>query len=207
MRRILRLLSCLSVLLAASCLQAPQYRPWSYADLRLLDPADAVSPAADILAVYTRTTPLSVGIRVDLLDISPADNYTVEAYLFDNRDYREAPLVISIPAYGPPRMYWRAGGQAAFRPSVTRNYLLDAITINLNRALIGDRFRVDVFAYSGDSDSPADEACDIRSDSLPPGSRAPLLLEFWDAFPAVTPAQALRRWDGAHTGPPGGVTA
>ena len=28
-------------------------------------------------------------------------------------------------------------------------------------------------------------------------------MSFWDVFPAATPAQALRRWDGAHTGPRG----
>jgi hypothetical protein len=37
---------------------------------------------------------------------------------------------------------------------------------------------------------------------LPPG-QADLLLAFWNSFPAYTPAQALRRWDGAHTGPYG----
>jgi hypothetical protein len=33
--------------------------------------------------------------------------------------------------------------------------------------------------------------------------RAPILVAFWDAFPVTTPAQALRLWDGAHTGPLG----
>ncbi len=30
------------------------------------------------------------------------------------------------------------------------------------------------------------------------------MFAFWDAYPAYTPATALRRWDGAHTGPYGG---
>jgi hypothetical protein len=30
-----------------------------------------------------------------------------------------------------------------------------------------------------------------------------VLLAFWNTVPAYTPAQALRRWDGAHTGPYG----
>ncbi len=32
---------------------------------------------------------------------------------------------------------------------------------------------------------------------------APLFLAFWNTLPASTPAQVLRRWDGAHTGPVG----
>jgi hypothetical protein len=30
-----------------------------------------------------------------------------------------------------------------------------------------------------------------------------LLLAFWDIFPAFSPAQSIRKWDGAHTGPYG----
>ena len=33
---------------------------------------------------------------------------------------------------------------------------------------------------------------------------APILLAFWNTFPATSPAQALRSWNGAHTGPFGG---
>ncbi len=49
----------------------------------------------------------------------------------------------------------------------------------------------------------ADVVHDVRSDAQPPVNRAPVLVAFWDAFPVTTPAQALRRWDGAHTGPLG----
>ena len=42
----------------------------------------------------------------------------------------------------------------------------------------------------------------FRSDALPP-AQAPLVLAFWNTYPAYTPAQSLRRWDGAHTGPYG----
>ena len=50
---------------------------------------------------------------------------------------------------------------------------------------------------------PADEVHNVRSDDQPPGQRAPIIVAFWEAFPVTTPAQALRRWDGAHTGPLG----
>ena len=48
-------------LATASCTAQPVDRPWVYADLRRLDPLDAPAPAADILAVYTRTTDLERG--------------------------------------------------------------------------------------------------------------------------------------------------
>jgi hypothetical protein len=34
-------------------------------------------------------------------------------------------------------------------------------------------------------------------------NRAPVLVAFWDTFQVTTPTLALRRWDGAHTGPLG----
>ncbi len=36
-----------------------------------------------------------------------------------------------------------------------------------------------------------------------PPPPAEVLIAYWNVFPAHTPAQALRRWDGAHTGPLG----
>ncbi len=38
----------------------------------------------------------------------------------------------------------------------------------------------------------------------PPPPPAQVLLAFWDTYPAYTPATALRRWNGAHTGALGG---
>ncbi len=62
---------------------------------------------------------------------------------------------------------------------------------------------MDVSTYTTDPVTLADEVRNVRSDAQPPVNRAPILVAFWDAFPATTPAQALRRWDGAHTGPLG----
>ena len=60
----------LLLVMTASCASSPGDRSWGYADLRALDPLDAPSPSTEILAVYTRTTDLSVDIRVDFLDIN-----------------------------------------------------------------------------------------------------------------------------------------
>ena len=63
-------------------------------------------------------------------------------------------------------------------------------------------FSLQAFLVPSGAEAAFDNLGPLRSDALPPG-RAPILLAFWDTFPAYTPAQALRRWDGAHTGPYG----
>jgi hypothetical protein len=42
----------------------------------------------------------------------------------------------------------------------------------------------------------------ITSEASPPPP-AQVILAFWNTMPAYSPAQAMRRWDGAHTGPAG----
>jgi hypothetical protein len=48
---------------AACSASSPVNRPWVQADLRVLGQKTSASPATDILAVYTRTTDLSVDVR------------------------------------------------------------------------------------------------------------------------------------------------
>ncbi len=88
------------LLATTSCALSPVNRPWVYADLRALGSLDAPSPATDILAVYTRTTDLSVDIRVDLLDINAGDKYSLKLALWDNRDFSQNPLMIDISSTG-----------------------------------------------------------------------------------------------------------
>lgn len=194
------------ILFTTACAVAPEAnRPWAYADLRRLDPPDdAPTHATDILAVYTRTSGYDLQIRLDLLDLTFADNYLVEIHLWDNTHYAQSPLIIQIPAMGANRLIQPAGVDSPLRVRSHRNPSLDTITISLNRIFIGERYHFDIYTYLSPADPPAaDQALDIRSDDPPPLARAPLLLAFTDSFPAYTPAQAMRRWDGAHTGPTG----
>ena len=190
-------------LVIVSCTAHPVDRPWFYADLRRLDTLDASSPATDILAVYTRTTDLSVDIRIDLLDINPADKYTLKMVLWDNRDFSQNPLRIDISSTGMVQTSGMRAGKPTVWPRVIQNRQLDTVIVTLNRFFIGERFHVDISAYAADPAQPEDEVHNIRSDDQPPGQRAPVIVAFWEAFPVTTPAQALRRWDGAHTGPLG----
>ena len=204
MRRFLfLLLTALFLLVTVSCLPQPFTRPWVYADLRWRGPADAPTPATDLLAVYTHSTALTVDIRLDLLDINPGDQYAIRLSLWDNNHFSKTPLVVDISANGAVQTTGFGDGRPVVWPRVIQDYELDTVSISLNRGLIGAEYHFDVSTYIPGSAAAADQALGIRSDGLTPGQRAPLLLEFWNTFPADTPAQALRRWDGAHTGPLG----
>lgn len=203
MKRPILILTLLPLLLAVGCAApATADRPWSYADLRALLPAgDAPTPSADILAVYTRTSGTDLEIRIDLLDVSFTDDTTIDVFLTDDGNFAQHPLAIHIPAQGLAQAVQAGVGNADVQPRVIRDPWLDTVTIRLNRIAIGNRYRFDVYTYTAQSPAPADEARGITSDGAPPETRAALLLAFWDTLPATTPAQALRSWDGAHTGP------
>jgi hypothetical protein len=171
--------------------------------LRALDHKTAASPATDILAVYTRTTDLSVDVRVDLLDINPGDKYTLNISLWDNRDFSKTPLTIAISSTAAVQTSGIQTGKPAIWPRVVQDFQLDTVTVTLNRAFIGERYHLDISSYTTDPLALADEVDNVRSDGPPPQGIAPLLMAFWDVFPATTPTQALRDWDGAHTGPLG----
>ena len=198
------LCSSLLLLATAACSSSsPVNRPWVRADLRALDPPDAAHPAADIVAVYTRTTDLSVDIRVDMLDINPGDTYRLKIALWDNRDFSDTPLTIAISSNGATQTSGIRSGKPDIWPRVIQDFLMDTVTVNINRAFIGDHYRLDVSSYTTQPLVLADEVDNIRSDGAPAPERAPLLMAFWNDFQVTTPAQALRGWDGAHTGPLG----
>jgi len=200
------LLIATCLLLTASCGAAPPLAnpPWAYADLRRLDAAgDTASPATDLLAVYTRLTGYDLQIRLDLLDLTQADDAHYEIRLWDDANYAQTPLTIQIPSQGMIRLVQPPGVSSRMQARLVRDPALDTVTLSLNRYYIGERYAFEIYTYPATSSSPADKALDIRFDNPSPQAQAPLLLAFTDTFPATTPAQALRRWDGAHTGPTG----
>jgi hypothetical protein len=194
----------LLMLLPAACVAPPDERPWVYADLRVIGGLEAPSPATDILAVYTRSTALSVEVRIDLLDINPGEAFGLKIELWDDRDFSQSPLRIDISSTGRIQTSGIRAGRPDILPRVVQDASMDTVTVDLNRTFIGSRYRLDVSSYTSDPSAAADKILNVRSDAQPPAQRAPLLIAFWDTFPATTPAQALRRWDGAHTGPLGG---
>jgi hypothetical protein len=189
-------LSCL-LLTALGCQPSITRRAWEVADLRLLDPLDASSPSTDLLAVYVRSRGSDLEIRLDLLDLPLVPDYDLSLRLVTPT----GEITILLPAKGRPSV---APAESGLRARLVRDPWLDTVTVRLNRLYISQPFSLQAAAYLPGQTTPADETSLVRSDALPPTPRAPALIAFWDVYPAVTPAQALRRWDGAHTGPNGG---
>jgi hypothetical protein len=210
LRSLVLLLAALTLLLPAACAAAPvrASSPWTANDLRYLDPAgDTAKPSIDILAVYTRIAGADFQIRIDLLDITLENDYQISISLSDDKNYATEPLAIEIGA----------GARSSIQPirapiqvRLVRDPWLDTVTISINRYFLGENICFNVLTlppFESDPDSrinyAGDFAYDICLDSPPPSARASVLIAFTDSFPAATPAQALRRWDGAHTGPTG----
>jgi hypothetical protein len=118
-------------------------------------------------------------------------------------------ILIKVPAQGQPTAY---AASTAFRksesilPRSVRIPWQDSVVISLNRSSLPGNpkdYLLQAFLTPPGGLIPDDSLGPVRSDTLSP-TRAPILLAFWNTFPAYTPVLALRRWDGAHAGPLGG---
>lgn len=204
---------------------------WHYADLRILAPFDQIDLEGDFIAGYTRIAGSDFQVRLDLLDLSgpPLADYYV-ALDYKPGGSRILPLggeasmawdvLLYLPAAGIPRAfnppsiansaleagtgsYWET--RRDLIPRIIRLPWQDFIQISINKhalpATVKD-IQVQVFSTEADAVEIRDSIGPFRSEGLPP-QKAPLLLTFWNSLPAYSPAQSLRKWDGAHTGPYG----
>ena len=222
------------VLLSAACQPAVSYQDrvpppadWVYTDLRILDAADAPLAEQDILAVYARNSRVGsqdlLEIRLDFLSLSmrnQADIYLAidhepggaqELPLVERDNPAQADIqwdtllvfpsrapILSTDIHGQPR------SDLALR--AWQDSIQDRITLNFQRDSLPSGYvdwQIQVFTTSPASRIMADRVQPVSLDGRPP-AQAAVLLAFWNSFPAHTPAQAVRRWSGAHTGPLGG---
>lgn len=196
--------------------QPPTSLPgWAYANVRLIDPVDAPQAEQDLIAAYAQETQADLDLRLDLLDDSPTpgcDLYLAIDHAPGGRS--DLPLeaiaqvawdtLLVIPAHGELRVL-----NAALTPRpgaalrVLRDSVQDMLTIRVRLAHAGRDLTVQAFSAAPGSRALADQTAPFGLHAAPPPP-APLLLAFSAAYPAYTPAMALRRWSGAHTGPLGG---
>ncbi len=217
------LLLCLASLLAACLPVSPHEasgRPWTYADLRALDAPDDLPPALDLIALYTRIAGEELQVRLDLLDLASDLEGDITLVL----DYRPGgarglfpaawadvdwDLRVNISASGRLQA-WRASGEevSALKLRVRRDPLQDTVIVQMDRGLLSDHgyalksdhFKIQAFSTRPNSPIIQDRIGPSARD-LQPAGRAHLLIAFWNTFPFTTPAQALRGWFGAHSGP------
>ncbi len=208
----------LLVALLTACLPSPQpltYYNWAYADLITLDPADTLDAELDLIAAYQRADPRELQIRLDFLELNP--NRDFDLYLALNLfpgGTRMLPLnatasldwdtLVVVPANGQPVALDPAlRPRPELIPRVVRDPDLDMLVISLVQPVLRadiDTLEMEIILTPAGDPYPADRVAAPGQEDPDPG-RAPVLLAFWNTFPAYSPAQALRRWDGAHTGP------
>jgi hypothetical protein len=202
----------------------PAFSEWTLSELRAVDNVDSLNQTMDLIALYIRTNNPIIQIRLDFLDHSDIVDY--DLYLaFDSQTggTTEMPInsttsfewdtLISIPASGP--ITASSPGNLRLNNSgihIIRDPVLDTAIITLNRSLLdgeqyapwsNSNFNLQVFITPAGNTNPSDSLGPTNSNNLPP-KPVPVLFAFWNSFAAYTPGQALRRWDGAHTGPMGG---
>lgn len=224
LRRAAPLLLLAALVLLAACQPVPEpaAQPgWAYADLRALDAADAAEPALDLLAAYFRRAGEQWQFRLDLLDFDgsePVDLYlALDTAPGGSRDLplgRQAQIawdvLLILPPSGPIRAV-DSGMQPipGLSLRVVRDPVYDTIEISLpvsalpGRPALRSEFRLEGFTSAAKSGALADSIGPLRSGGRPPQA-VQTLIAFWDALPAYSPRETLRRWDGAHTGPLGG---
>lgn len=227
----LTFLILLSTTACASAGSKTSNSQWSYADLKLLTPTSSIPPDQDLIAIYSRIIQNEIQFRLDFLDLTEQPGSDIYlAVDFDPGGTRKLPLdgladidwdlLAVVPSSGIPFTLYPNQVDSSVSsnkysepispshrmiPTVSRVPWNDYTVITLNLGRIGklpNGYKTQVFITSPATSTISDNSLPFRNDDPPP-KRAPLVLAFWNTFPAYTPAQAIRRWDGAHTGPSG----
>lgn len=195
--------------------------PWKAADLRALEAPGTQDPSSDLIAAYARLTKTDLELRFDflgspepygydllvLLDTQPGGS---SALPWGQLAGLEWDLALRFPAQGVGRAVLASGKAASIRPRIQRFSVQDAAVLRLSRIELAkeskvkpEEFHFQAYLLLPGSDLPADSIGPLAVSGPAPNTQAALLLAFWDTLPAATPTQALRRWNGAHTGPYG----
>ena len=185
---------------------------WRYADVRLLDAADSALETADVIALYTREIYGAAQIRLDYLDYPLSPDHDLHVFIFAHvTDPTPATLLheawdyqILIPAGGVPQLVALHSQQLhSTELRVERDSVSDQVVITFQAESIRHNLstaQISVLLTSPGGEQILDEISTTAWQAAPP-PRQPVVLGFWNTFDAATPAQALRRWNGAHTGP------
>jgi hypothetical protein len=199
MMRKIFLIAFAFLLVSCAGVHADLSAPFEYKDLLALDPPDA-NPEGDVIAVYARGGLDWMQLRIDFLDLdptapAPAD---VTIALYSSASSNSPDALIQIPAIDPPRVIDLLGRPIAPTPRVIRDTTLDAILIEIPH--IKSIRQIQIFTRLNNESADRTDRIDLAAS---PPKPAQLQLAFDRVFEAFTPAQALRAWDGAHSGPQG----
>jgi len=192
---------------------------WKYADLRALDPSDTQEPDQDLIAIYTRFVGQSFQIRIDFLSMDDYFGSDISIALDTNFggisliETRDSHHILSDIDWD---FLIGISGTIAFSILNSHNLPVDGIEtfimidqaqdrmiISLPRTFLPvylGHTNIQVFTTSRETGQIIDQIAPVGIDTPPP-PRAQVLFEFWNTFSAASPAETLRSWAGAHSGP------
>lgn len=215
------------VLMSAGCNRPPSdevnIEPWNsvrwnYTDLKIVQPPENIDPAVDMIALYTRKGIDYFQIRIDFLSLQsdPKFNLLIALDLHaggtTTSPYGQQSKTLSdywiwLSPQSPPVCFHYLE-QSTRCDWVIEDFLdnkNDSFSLNIKtkkETITWDNARVEAFTIDPNNNELLDYIGTPQSAMYRP-QQAPLLFAFWDTLPAQTPAQLLRRWNGAHTGPYG----
>lgn len=183
---------------------------WTSADLLYLDDFDLEDPTQDLIAVYARQSSEKIQFRLDFLDVPQQPDVSIDLNVEFQPRSRVQELqpqkyhIKAINGYEPSIEDQNQQPVRDLKPEIYWQTDLDYAILEINNAGFASTRQlknITVTILDSASQTVAPPTPKILNTPLPTSNKAPLLLEFHDLMPGFTPAQALRRWDGAHTGP------
>ncbi len=212
------------VLAACSSPITTRSQPWEYQHVRQVDGLDTNDAHVELVAAYTRQNGEELEWRFDLLELpepSTYDLYLVIDSAPGGNDKLPSgtptdiswEILLAISAHGE-HYTSHADGTSLNEPGVrvVRDARQDTIVLSVRHSILGlsvspemmpHMLQSQVFFISPMHQTLLDKSAPFLFDAQPP-SPAHVFFAFWDTYQAYTPLLALRRWDGAHTGPYGG---
>jgi len=192
---------------------------WNYGDLRLLDPIDAIEPDQDLIALYSRINDQSFQIRIDFLDLDNKSGKDIYIAI-DTNPGGLAQIKVNKNDSVPVEISWDflikipVSGRVIVMDDhllpvygmallIVRDTIQDRIIISFNKNSIPislGKTKLQIIIISSNQYIVADKS-EYFSIDAPSPARARVLFAFWNTFSAMTPAQTLRSWAGAHAGP------
>ena len=192
---------------------------WKYSDVRLLDPVDTPDPERDLIALYTRVNGKFFQIRIDFLDldstvardiyipidINPggSDQIKTRNNGWLNVDI-DCDYLIIYPGSGNVEVV-----NSNYFPIddiellISLNSIQDNIVLSFDKKTfptITTLTKLQVLITQPNQDLVVDQTSPTFIDASSP-SRTKVLFAFWNTFASSTPAETLRSWAGAHSGP------
>jgi len=192
---------------------------WKYADLRALDAVDSPAPGQDLIALYTRIMDEYFQLRIDFFDLDMThgqDIYVlIDTHPGGSMQVKMAEghaiqvgidweYLIRIPPIGNIQVmednYSPLPGTGLL---VSRDTNQDNVVISFRlKAIPLQRglSQIQVLTTAPGQTVVTDIIEPVRIDAPSP-ARARIEIAFWNTFSSTTPAETLRSWKGAHSGP------